>query len=112
MEELPRYLSDVFHLTPARENTYIAGVSMGGYGAFKAALNYPQRFTAAASFSGLLSMQFLTAYPDDPRQVEFKTVFGDLNKLTGSQHDPLVWLKMCSRPGQPAQAFYGLRSPG
>lgn len=93
MDELPQYLCDVFNLSPARENTLIAGVSMGGYGAFKAALLYPERFYAAASLSGLLSMQFLTAYPDDPRQFEFKTIFGDLHKLTGSQHDPSVWLK-------------------
>lgn len=93
MEELPQYLSDVFNLSPTRENTLIAGVSMGGYGAFKAALNYPERYHAAASFSGFLSMQFLAAYPDDPRQHEFKTIFGDLSKLIGSQHDPAVWLE-------------------
>ncbi len=37
-EELPQYLADVFGLAPRREDTFIAGSSMGGYGAFKAAL--------------------------------------------------------------------------
>src|SRR5512133_2168068 len=37
VEELPRYLEDVFGIVPRRENTLIAGNSMGGYGAFKAA---------------------------------------------------------------------------
>src|SRR5512136_609300 len=32
--ELPRYLKEVFGLAPAREDTFIAGNSMGGYGAF------------------------------------------------------------------------------
>src|SRR5512135_3517772 len=35
-EELPRYLADVFGLEPRREDTLIAGCSMGGYGAVKA----------------------------------------------------------------------------
>jgi putative tributyrin esterase len=92
MEELPRYLSAVFGLAPRREDTYIAGVSMGGYGAFKAAFLHPERFAAAASFSGFLSLEFLRAYPDDPRIAEFIYLFGDLNKLSGSEHDPAAWL--------------------
>lgn len=93
VDELPRYLSEVFDLAPRREDTFIAGVSMGGYGAFKAALLHPERFFAAASFSGFLSLKFLTVYPGDPRQKEFASVFGDLGKLSGSEHDPQVWLK-------------------
>lgn len=93
MEELPQYLSDVFDLAPRREDTLIAGVSMGGYGAFKAALLYPERFYAAASFSGFLSLNFLSFYPDDPRQKEFTYLLGDLSKLSGSDNDPVVWLK-------------------
>ncbi len=93
MEELPRYLKDVFGLDPNREDTLIAGNSMGGYGAFKAALNYPERFSAAASFSGALSLEILRLMPEDKRQEEFKLIFGDLNKLQGTQHDTMVWLK-------------------
>jgi S-formylglutathione hydrolase FrmB len=92
MEELPRYLSDVFDLAPRREDTLIAGVSMGGYGAMKAALLHPDRFYAAASLSGFLSLEFLNAFPDDPRVEEFRFVLGDLSKLSGSDHDPLMWL--------------------
>jgi S-formylglutathione hydrolase FrmB len=97
IEELPQYLSDVFDLSPPREDTLIAGVSMGGYGAMKAALLYPERFYAAASFSGFLSLRFLEAYPDDPRQKEFTYIFGDLSKLSGSEYDPAVWIKNASR---------------
>src|SRR3972149_5007786 len=45
-EELPRYLHEVFGIVPRRENTLIAGLSMGGYGAFKAAFAYPDRYYA------------------------------------------------------------------
>jgi putative tributyrin esterase len=97
VDELPQYLSDVFDLSPKREDTLIAGVSMGGYGAMKAAFLHPEGYFAAASFSGFLSLKFLEAYPDDPRQKEFTYLFGDLPKLAGSDHDPEVWLKNGSR---------------
>ncbi len=92
-DELPRYLQQVFGLSPRREDTLIAGNSMGGYGAFKAAFLHPELYSAAASFSGALSLAFITAYPNDPRRPEFETLFGDLEKLAGSEHDPAVWLK-------------------
>jgi len=97
IEELPRYLKDVFGLDPKREDTLIAGNSMGGYGAFKAALIYPERFSAAASLSGVLSLQILQLMPDDERQEEFKLLFGALDKLGGTQHDPMVWLKRAAQ---------------
>ena len=97
IEELPKYLADVFGLRPKREDTLIAGLSMGGYGAFKAALLYPERFSAAASFSGALSLEILRAIPNDPRQAEFRYIFGDLDKLEGSEHDSMVWLARASQ---------------
>lgn len=97
MEELPLYLKQVFNLDPKREDTLIAGNSMGGFGAFKAAFNSPERFFAAASFSGALSVAILALNPDDPRQHEFEYVFGDLSQLEGSEHDSMVWLQ---RAGQ------------
>lgn len=98
IEELPNYLEAVFGIVPKRENTLIAGNSMGGYGAFKAALNYPERFFAAASFSGLLSMALVSVMPsDDPRKDEFIQIFGDPNKLPGSEHDPIAWLQRDSQ---------------
>jgi len=96
MEELPQYLADVFCLKPKREDTMIAGISMGGYGAFKAAFMHPERFSVAASFSGVLSLDILKMNPADPRYEEFTYLFGDLEKLNGSEHDPAVWLKRAS----------------
>ncbi len=98
-EELPRYLRDVFGLDPARADTLVAGVSMGGYGAMKLAFAQPERFAAAASLSGVLSLSILQALPDDPRQAEFTHVFGDLSRLGGSPHDPAVWVRRASDTG-------------
>lgn len=92
-EELPRYLEEVFGIQPKRENTLIAGLSMGGYGAFKAALLDPERYFAAASFSGVLSLSALEGHANDPEQAEFAYLFGDLSRLNGSEHDPYTWLR-------------------
>jgi len=96
-DELPRYLMDVFGLAPRRADTLIAGVSMGGYGAFKAALLRPELYSAAASFSGVLSLEVFRVIPNDPRREEFSCLFGDLEKLSGSEHDPAVWLQRAAK---------------
>ena len=93
VEELPRYLEEVFGIVAKRENTMIAGLSMGGYGAMKAALLHPEQYSAAASFSGVLVLNYAFARPDDPNRTEFETLFGDLSKVPGSLHNPLIMLQ-------------------
>ncbi len=50
-EELPALCQRMFGISPRREDTFIAGLSMGGYGAFKAALRHPERFAGVGVFS-------------------------------------------------------------
>ena len=38
---MPAFCSRLFKLNDDPQHTYIAGLSMGGYGALKAALTYP-----------------------------------------------------------------------
>jgi putative tributyrin esterase len=80
-EELPEIVGRFFRLSSRREDTFVAGLSMGGYGAFKWALRQPERFAAAASLSGALDLA--SRFPAD--QVAGR-VFGD---GTG---DDLLWL--------------------
>lgn len=51
-EELPQLFRQMFpQLSTLRESSFIAGVSMGGYGALKTALTNPERYAAAGCFS-------------------------------------------------------------
>ena len=100
-EELPAYLSALFGIRPAREKTWISGSSMGGYGSFQAAFARPDLYGAAASFSGVLSLAIIQSFPQDPRQIEFQQMFGDLSRLPGGRMDPLFWLNQAAR--DPAQ---------
>lgn len=53
-EELPRFVNAVFPVSAKRENTFAAGLSMGGYGAWRLALQKPEQYSCAASLSGPL----------------------------------------------------------
>ena len=53
-QELPTMMQRFFPLSPEREDTFAAGLSMGGYGALRLGLARPDRFAAAASLSGAL----------------------------------------------------------
>lgn len=68
-DELPRAMAGFFPLSQRREDTFIAGLSMGGYGAMKAALRRPGRYAAAASLSGGLDVTAQpNSYPDEWRR--------------------------------------------
>lgn len=58
-EELPRVVESFFRVSTRREDTFVAGLSMGGYGALKLALTHPERFAAAASLSGAVDVRGL-----------------------------------------------------
>ncbi|GEL94797.1 alpha/beta hydrolase [Cellulomonas composti] len=55
-QELPEVVASFFRVSTRREDTFVAGLSMGGYGALKWALREPHRFAAAASLSGALDI--------------------------------------------------------
>lgn len=78
-QELPDVVGSFFNISTAREDTFVAGLSMGGYGAIRWALSAPEKFAAAASFSGVLDL----AEPGllDSRSDLFDTVF--------DRHDPV-----------------------
>ncbi|MDO8105594.1 alpha/beta hydrolase family protein [Isoptericola sp. b441] len=63
-EELPHIVQRFFRVSDAREDTFVAGLSMGGYGAMRLALHRPERFAAAASLSGALDVAELAEHDD------------------------------------------------
>ncbi|TFE01576.1 alpha/beta hydrolase [Jeotgalibacillus salarius] len=87
-EELPAFIEATFPVSTKREDTFAAGLSMGGYGAFKLALLKPEKFAAAASLSGALDMA------DRVRQDrKFDNAFGDHPELDGTENDLLHLVK-------------------
>lgn len=88
-EEVPALARSLFPLSAARADNFVAGLSMGGYGAVKLALTHPDRFAAAASLSGALHAARLAAEPDPTHLTaeEIKAIFGASRRVTGSPQD-------------------------
>ncbi len=55
-EELPEFVTNYFPISTKPEETYIAGLSMGGYGALMHGLTHPERYRAIGAFSAGLSI--------------------------------------------------------
>lgn len=52
-EEVPAVAERYFKISNRREDRFVAGLSMGGYGAMKLALCAPEKYSYAASMSGV-----------------------------------------------------------
>jgi S-formylglutathione hydrolase FrmB len=63
-EELPRVVGQFFNVSQEPADTFVAGISMGGYGALKWALTRPDRFGGAACLSGALDLAAFAKNPD------------------------------------------------
>ncbi len=101
-EELPSLVSTFFRVSQRREDTFVAGLSMGGYGAFKLALRQPERFAAAACLSGAVDLTGLRTgrtREDDPRM--FERIFGD-QTIAGGPDDLLALLGQAEADALPA----------
>ncbi len=88
-EELPGKIRDFFKLPQARSRTFAAGLSMGGYGAFRLALTHPDRFAAAASLSGALDIARVSGAknPRPDLSPVFSNAFGEKGPRAGSLAD-------------------------
>jgi S-formylglutathione hydrolase FrmB len=87
--ELPAVAGSFFRLSDRREDTFVAGLSMGGYGAVKWALRQPDRFAAAASLSGALDVARRQREPRPQDSALIRRVFGDF-VVAGTDDDLLA----------------------
>jgi S-formylglutathione hydrolase FrmB len=62
--ELPVLAADMFNVSVDSEDLYIAGLSMGGYGAFYAALSHPEKYAGAGCFSSACDIRAIIETDD------------------------------------------------
>ena len=99
-KELIAFTRAIFPLSAKREDTYLAGLSMGGYGTMRIALRNPEVFTAAGTFSGAVDIAAMssteTGFMDEPVQKRLmQRAFGvDHTKaLENTDADPVYLLR-------------------
>lgn len=107
-EELPVYITRLFPVSSKREDTYVAGFSMGGYGAWYLALSRPDLYSKAASMSGALDIAGTyasgrTGAIDSP--FPWTDIFKDPEKLEGSDADLFHLYDQCVEKGQVPQLY-------
>ncbi|MBQ9611929.1 MAG: esterase family protein [Lachnospiraceae bacterium] len=90
-EELPAYITRIFPASKKREDTYIAGFSMGGYGAWYLALSRPDLYAKSASMSGALDIAALYESAKEgavESPFAWRDIFGHLtDHLAGTDRD-------------------------
>ncbi len=100
-EELPDIVGSFFRVSDRREDTFVAGLSMGGYGAMKWALRQPERFAAAASLSGAMDVAARGRGLEPPVDTRmFDRIFGGINRA-GTEDDLLALLRTADTAGLP-----------
>lgn len=92
-QELVEMTRRMFPLSRKREDTVIAGLSMGGFGAVRNGLHYADTFGAIIALSSALITEEVAAMkPGDRNPMApygyYRHTFGDPEKLLGSDKDP------------------------
>ena len=105
-EELPKICRSFFPMmSHKREDTYLAGNSMGGYGSAAIALTYPDTFSIAAPLSGAFDPKWLY-HPDNPKDTYFNDIFGDIKDFDGSANDLWHLAKTVKEAGGNVPKFF------
>lgn len=81
-------------LSREREKNWLAGASMGGFGAFRLAMNRPDLFSKAGSFAGSVEMPSIierNARGIQPGGPDFGWAFGGYENMINNSND-VIWL--------------------
>ncbi len=109
-EELPGIMRGFFPLSEKRADNFAAGLSMGGYGALRLALAHPEKFAAAASFSGALD--YVRRLRESGKRAsrisksEWNTVAGPGADAEGTDSDLFHLAKLAAKRRGPKPALW------
>ena len=110
-KELVEVTRGMFRLSGRREDTYIGGISMGGYGAMINGLRYADTFSRIISLSGAYievniadKGEFI---PDQVSDAEYqKKIFGNPKELRFSDKDPRYCMEVLRKSGSKLPHIY------
>lgn len=85
-KELPAKMRSWFPVSAAPERCFVGGLSMGGYGALKWGLNFPEKFAGILSMSAAVDIKAMWERTPEHAH-EFQMVFGHPSKFDHSIND-------------------------
>lgn len=110
-EEIVSYVRKTFGLSDKKEDTFIGGLSMGGFGAIHTGLMYPETFGGMFGLSSAMIVNKIKGkqegYQDEVADYDYyKAVFGDLNQLDNSENNPEYLIKRKLEMGEEIPGIY------
>lgn len=103
-KELPDLICDMFQVSDKREDNFIAGNSMGGYGALKVALRESHRFCGAAALSPVTDLKFIQ---QEGWMSLFHMIFGDTDEIPEEEQILPLLVEKKDDPNRP-RIFLGV----
>ena len=101
-EELPRLVSVMFPARTDRANTFAAGLSMGGYGALKLGMRFPEKFAKIGAMSAVADISWAGRKEGMMCDEEVISIFGSRTAMIGTEDDLFTLLEKpvpaCGRP--------------
>lgn len=109
-QELVEETRKLFPLSNNRDDTFIAGLSMGGYGALRNGLKYSDTFGSIAALSAALIIDDAIHSTEEVVKVfnrnNYEALFGDLTKLKGSDKDIEALVRGIKHEGRQMPRIY------
>lgn len=109
--ELVDFTRSLFPLSTARADTFIGGLSMGGYGAIRNGFKYADRFgRIIALSSAIITYKIAHIEPGFKDLIAdysyYRSVFGELAQLPGSDKDPEAIVRRLTESGAELPSLY------
>lgn len=110
-QELVEYVRKTFGLTDKKEDTFIAGYSMGGFGAIHTGLAYSNTFGKIAALSSALIIHNIANQKEDFKDViadyyYYSLMFGNLSRLEQSDNNPEILIRRLKEEKQEIPPIY------
>lgn len=108
-EELPERIEAIFPIADTKEKRFVAGLSMGGRGAFLWAMRRPDFFAGSACLSGSLNIQPMAQRMKEESNLlaleRFHNAFGNLDTLSQRDNDIYSLAKKLSERSEKTPMF-------
>lgn len=109
--ELVDYIRKTFGLAMDADETYIMGMSMGGFGALHTALYYPEKFGKLAALSSALIVHEIAHMKEGggnpvANYAYYHECFGDLETVEESDNNPEILVKKLKDGGKKIPEIY------
>ena len=110
-EELIAYLQKTFHIAMRKEDTFIGGLSMGGFGALHTGLLYPEHYSKIFALSSALIvhevMEMKEGVGNGVADYDYyRSVFGEPASLENSENNPEFLVKQRKERGEQIQPIF------